>query len=59
MAFQLVFQLERIARLAIELYAAIPRNGQSLSIGGERMIRNWMVKQVMNLWSSHYSYSRV
>jgi hypothetical protein len=52
-AFELIFELESVARSAIELDAALPCNGQCLFIGRERVIRNWVVEELMNLGRCH------
>lgn len=52
-AFQLINELKAIARSIVQLNAVVSRNGERLSVCRKGMIGNWMVKEVMNFWSSH------
>jgi hypothetical protein len=53
MSLQFVDQLERVADLAVELDRSVPRDCERLAVGRERMVRNRVVKKVMDFRSSH------
>lgn len=44
MPFQLVLELECIASSPVKLDGRVPRDGQSRSVGGERVVGNRVVK---------------
>jgi hypothetical protein len=52
-SLQLIQELERIAAPAIELNGIVPGDGEGAVVGGEGVIRNWIVEKMMDLGLRH------
>ena len=57
MALQLIFELERVRNPSIELDRGVSSNGEELPVGGEGMVRNRVVEEMVYFWSGHYGGS--
>lgn len=54
MAFELVLELEGVSNPAIQLDRRVASNGEGLPVGGEGVVRNGVVEEVVNFWLRHY-----
>ena len=54
MTLQLVLELESTSCSSVKLDSGVSGNGESLLVSGEGMIRDWMVKEVMDFWRVHF-----
>lgn len=53
MTLQLVLELERIASPAVELDGIVTGNSESLLIGREGVVGDWVVEEVVNFGVRH------
>jgi hypothetical protein len=53
MSFELVFQGKLVARSTVELDVVVSSDGDGLAVGGEGVVSDRMMKQVVNLRGSH------
>lgn len=58
MTLQFILQTEFVARLLVEFDSIILCYSQSLLVGREGMVGNWLVKEVMNFGLSHDDFER-
>ncbi len=52
-ALQLILQLERIADFTIQLEGRVLGHSERLAIGGEGVVGNGAVEEMVNFWGSH------
>ena len=50
---KLVYELEVIARLAVQLDVVVAGDSDSLAITGEGVVGNGSVEEVVNFWAGH------
>jgi hypothetical protein len=55
MASQFILKLEPAALSRIQVNIVLARNSQRLAIGGKRVVRNWVVEEVVDFGSGHCS----
>lgn len=53
MPLQFILQCELATGAFIELNMIVPGHGQGLSVGGEGMISNWVMEEMMNFGRRH------
>lgn len=53
MPLKLVLELEGIANSAVQLDCRLASDGKGLPVGGERMVRNGIVEEVVDFWFRH------
>ena len=53
MPFELILKREVASRPAVELDVNISSNCKGLSVGGKGVIGDWMVEQMVYLWTCH------
>lgn len=53
MPLQFIFELESIACSSVQLHAGISCHGQCLPVGGEGVVGNRVVKELVDFWWSH------
>lgn len=55
-ATKLILQAELIALLGVEFDVVGASNGQRVAVGGERVVGDWSVEQVVNFGRGHFGY---
>lgn len=53
MTLQLVLELKATTSAAIELDTGVSCDSQSLAVGRERVVGDWVVEKLVNLWGRH------
>jgi hypothetical protein len=56
MSLEHILKVEVASRPSVELDIDISRNCQCLSVGGEGMVGDWMMEEVMNFRTGHYEF---
>lgn len=51
---QFILKLETTARLRIQVDVVVASYSQRLAVGGEGMVGNWVVKEVVDFGGSHF-----
>jgi hypothetical protein len=53
MSLKFILKCEIVSGLAIQLDINIASDCECLPVGGEGMVGNWMMEQVVDLWAGH------
>jgi hypothetical protein len=53
MSLKFVLKCEIVSRLAIQLDSDVASNCKCLAVGGEGMVGNGMMEQVVDFWTGH------
>lgn len=53
MAFEFVFEGESLAGATVELDVVISSDGEGLTVGGEGVVGDWVVEELVDLWGCH------
>lgn len=56
MASQFILELVAAARLLEQVYVVVPAHGERLTVGGERVVRNGMVEEVVDFGAGHVDW---
>src|SRR4051812_1134134 len=56
MSFELILKREVASRPSVELDVDISSNCKCLPVGGERVVGDWVVEEVMNFRSGHCDF---
>lgn len=56
MSLELILKSEVASRPSVELDVDIPRNCKCLPVGGERVVGDWVVEEVVNFRASHCEF---
>lgn len=54
MTLQFVLELKSTSCSSVKLDAGVSGNSKSLLVSGEGMIRDWVVKEMMDFWRGHF-----
>lgn len=54
MALELILQLKGISNSVVKLDGRVPRNGEGLAVGRERVVGDRAVEKVVDFGSSHF-----
>lgn len=51
--FELILKSEFGAGPSVKLDVVVPSDGERLPVGGERVVGDWVMKEMMNFWTCH------